>query len=216
MKQTRRQYLAATGAVAVGTGLAGCLGGGGPPAAQTSHSCELTERDAVSELPQPRLGPEDTAVTVAVFEDFACPHCATFATGAFSTLKDEFADDDAVAFEHYDFPIPVSDWSGRVANAARSIQEAAGDEAFFAFSEAAYASQDDYSWQVVGDLAEDVDVDPCRALSDATYDTYEAVLDANREEGSNREIPGTPAVFVNGQLTDATEAAITSAIESNR
>jgi len=42
------------------------------------------------------------------------------------------------------------------------------------------------------------------------------VLDANREEGSNREIPGTPAVFVNGQLTDATEAAITSAIESNR
>ncbi len=215
MKQTRRRYLASTGAVTVGVGLAGCAGGGGPPAAQTSHSCELTEREAVEELPQPRLGPDDAAVTVAVFEDFACPHCRDFALGAFSDLKDEFADD-AVAFEHYDFPIPVSDWSGRVANAARSVQQAAGDEAFFSFSEAAYASQDDYSWQVVGDLAEDAGVDPCRALSDATYDTYEAVLDANREEGSSREIPGTPAVFVNGQLTDATYGAITSAIESNR
>jgi len=215
MKQTRRRYLAATGAIAVGTGLAGCLGGGSGPGS-TSHSCDLTERPAVEELSQPRLGPADAAVTVEVFEDFACPHCATFATGAFSELKTAFADDDAVAFVHYDFPIPVSDWSGRVANAARSVQEAAGDEAFFAFSEAAYDSQDDYSWQVVGDLAAEVDVDPCRVLSDANANTYEAVLDANREEGSSREIPGTPAVFVNGQLTEATEAAITSAIESNR
>jgi len=215
MKQTRRAYLASTGAVAVGTtGLAGCLGG--PPASETSHSCSLTERDAVSELPQPRLGSEGAAITVAVFEDFACPHCATFSTGAFGDLKSEFADDSAVAFEHYDFPIPVSDWSGRVANAARSVQEAHDDETFFAFAEAAYANQDDYSWQVVGDLAEDVGADPCRVLSDATYATYESVIQANRDEGQERDIPGTPAVFVDGELTNATYDAITSAIESAR
>jgi len=221
MKQTRRRYLASTGAVTLGTGLAGCTGGSGPPATQTSHSCDLTERNAVEELPQPRLGPEDAAVTVAVFEDFACPHCATFATGAFSDLKTEFDDDDAVAFEHYDFPIPVSDWSGRVANAARSVQEAAGDGAFFEFSEAAYANQDDYSWQVVGDLADDVGVDPCRVLSDATHKPYEVVLQANRQEGEDRDIPGTPAVFVGGHLVPPNEngelyGPIKSAIESNR
>jgi len=220
MKQTRRQYLAATGAIAVGTGLAGCLGGGSGPGS-TSHSCDLTERESVDELSQPRLGPADAAVTVEVFEDFACPHCATFVTGAFSDLKREFADDDAVAFVHYDFPIPVSDWSGRVANAARSVQQAAGDEAFFAFSEAAYASQDDYSWQVVGDIAEDVGVDPCRVLSDANYTTYESVLQANRQEGESRGIPGTPAVYVGGQLVPPNQnrelyGPITSAIVSNR
>ena len=215
MKQTRRRYLASTGAVAIGVGLAGCSGGG-PPAAQTSHSCELTERDAVEELPQPRLGPADAAVTVAVFEDFACPHCATFATGAFGDLKTEYADVDAVAFEHYDFPIPVSDWSGRVANAARSVQEAAGDEAFFAFSEAAYASQDDYSWQVVGDLADEAGVDACRVLSDVTYETYEAVLGANRAAGEEREIPGTPAVYVGDTLTEPTYEAVSTAIEAAR
>jgi len=215
MKQTRRAYLAATGAVAVGTtGLAGCLGGS--PASETSHSCELTERDPVDELSQPRLGPSDADVTVAVFEDFACPHCADFATGPFSELKTDFADDESVAFVHYDFPIPVSDWSERVANAARSVQQAAGDEAFFEFSEAAYANKDDYSWQLVGDLADDVGVDPCRALSDATYDTYESVIQANFDEGQERGVPGTPAVYVDGEQVESSYGAITSAIESAR
>lgn len=217
MDQTRRAYLAATGGVAVGTvGLAGCLGGGSSAAADTSHSCELTEREQVSELPQPRLGPADAAVTVAAFEDFSCPHCRDFATDAFSRLTEEFADDPAVAFERYDYPIPVDDWSGRVANAARSVQETTDDATFFEFAEAAYENQSDYSWQVVGDLAEDVGADPCRALSDATYKPYEPVLQANRDEGDERDIPGTPAVFVNGELTPASYAEITSAIESNR
>lgn len=214
MNHTRRSYLAATGTVAVGTAIGGCLGG--PPAAETDHSCDLTERDPVSELPQPRVGPSDATVTVAVFEDFSCPHCARFATGDFSRLKEEFADDPAVAFEHYDFPIPVDEWSERVANAARSIQEAHDDETFFEFSVAAYENQDDYSWQLVGDLAEDVGVDPCRTLSDATYGTYNQVLEANKQDGETRGIPGTPATFVNGELTQSAYSNIESAIESNR
>lgn len=224
MNQTRRRYLAAVGTIAVGTGVAGCLGGDGgseaaadgSEAAETSHSCELTERDSIDELPQPRVGSADADITVAVFEDFACEHCADFSAGPFSQLKADFADDETVAFDHYDFPIPVSDWSERVANAARSIQEDAGDEAFFEFSEAAYANQDDYSWQVIGDLADDVGVDPCRVLSDATYDTYESVIQANFDEGEERGVPGTPAVYVDGELTDSTYDAITEAIESAR
>jgi len=53
-------------------------------------------------------------------------------------------------------------------------------------------------------------------LSDATYATYESVIQANRDEGQERDIPGTPAVFVDGELTNATYDAITSAIESAR
>lgn len=225
MEHTRRAYLASTGALAIGSvGLAGCLGssssgsngGGESEPDETSHNCELSERDPVDELPQPRLGSDDAAVTVAVFEDFACPHCADFALGPFAELKAEFADDDDVAFEHYDLPIPVSDWSTRVANAARSVQDAADDEAFFAFSEAAYENLDDYSWQVVGDIADEVGVDPCRALSDATNETYEAVLEANRDEAEDRGVDSTPTVFVNGEPTETSESAISEAIEANR
>lgn len=217
MKQSRRRYLAATGAVAIGAGFAGCLGGGGSGADDTSHSCELTERNQVETLPQPRLGPSDAEITVAVFEDFACGHCADFVTGPFGRLKDEFADDAAVAFVHYDLPLPVSDWSARVANAARSVQEATDDETFYEFSRLAYENQADYSWQVVGDLAEEVGVDPCRVLSDATHSTYQPVLDANVADFEGRGLEKrTPTVLVNGQSVAPTEDAVTSAIESNR
>ena len=212
MKQRRRTYLATAGTIAVGTaGLAGCLGGGSA-AAETSHDCEITEREQVSELPQPRVGPDDAAVTVDVFEDFACPACRDFATGALSQLKDDF--DDEVAFEQYDFPIPVSDWSERVANAARSIQDEHGDEAFFAFSQAAYENQDDYSWQLIGDLAEAVGADPCGVLSDASTETYAPVINANVDEGRQREAPGTPTVFVNGEMVDASYGAVELAIDN--
>ena len=209
MKQTRRTYLATASTVAVGTvGLAGCLGGS--PAAETSHNCDLPDRDQVGELPQPRVGPDDAAVTVEVFEDFACPGCRTFAIGDLSRLKDDFADE--VAFEHYDLPIPVSDWSERIANAARSVQDQYGDETFFAFSQLAYENQDDYSWQLIGDLAEEVGADPCIVLSDASNETYAPVINANVDDARQRDVPGTPTAFVNGEMVDASYRAVEAAI----
>ena len=210
MQQTRRTYLAATGALAVGTALAGCLGNGSDDV-ETSYECDLIERDPVSELPQPRLGPEDAEATVAVFEDFACPGCRNFALGDLADLKADFSD--SVAFEHYDFPIPVSDWSERVANAARSVQDEHGDEAFFEFSTAAYENQADYSWQVIGDVADDVGAEPCVVLSDAATETYSAVLDANRTEGQQRDIPETPTVFVDGQEVESSYDAVEAALD---
>ena len=224
MKQTRRTYLAATGAVAVGT--AGCLGNGDgietsfngadPADVETSYDCELTDRDPVSELPQPRVGPADAEIAVAVFEDFGCPACRSFALGALGELKADFADDDAVAFDHYDYPVGASNWSEQVANAARSVQDEHGDEAFFQFSTAAYENQADHNWQVIGETAEAADADPCAVLSDATHAVYEPVLQANLDEGWDRSVQGTPTVFVNGNQVDATYDDITAVIDANR
>lgn len=212
MKQTRRGYLATTGALTVGlAGLSGCLGGSA--SVETSYDCELAERDPVAELPQPTVGDPAADITVEVFEDFACPACANFATGDLGLLKDEYAGS-AVKFEHHDFPIPVSDWSERVANAARSIQDAHDDETFFEFSQAAYENQRDYSWQLIGDLAEGVGADPCQVLSDGSNATYAQVLQANRDDGEQRDIPGTPGVFVNGELIEDTSySSVSTAIE---
>lgn len=204
MSHTRRGYLTTLGTAAT-VGLAGCTGGGGSGAVETSYECELTARDPVAELSQPVSGPSDAAVTVDVFEDFACTHCADFATGGLSRLKDEYLDGGNVLFRHFDLLIPVSEWSGRVANAARSIQDTQGDAAFFEFSLAAYENIDDYSWQLIGDLAADVDADPCRTLSDASNATYEPVLNDNRETGSNRGVESTPAIFVNDTLIEPPE-----------
>lgn len=204
MSPTRRGYLTTVGTAAA-VGLAGCTGGASGPGG-TSHDCTLTEREPVGELPQPTVGASDAAVTVDVFEDFACPHCAEFATGGLSRLKAEYLDGDDVQFRHFDFPIPVSEWSGRVANAARSVQQTQDDAAFFAFSTAAYENQADYAWQLVGDLAAAVGADPCRVLSDASNATYEGVLDANRQAGIDRGVESTPAIFVNDTLIEPPES----------
>lgn len=226
MNQTRRTYLVATGALAVGTTLAGCLGNddgietayAGVDAAdvETTYECELTDRDPVSELPQPRVGPEDAEITVAVFEDFGCPACREFALGALADLKADFADDDAVAFDHYDFPVGASEWSEQVANAARSVQDEQGDEAFFEFSTAAYENQATHSWQVIGETAEAAGADPCAVLSDAANAVYEPVLQTNLDEGWDRGVEGTPTVFVNGNQVENQYDNITATIEANR
>ncbi|ERH07912.1 MAG: hypothetical protein J07HN4v3_00276 [Halonotius sp. J07HN4] len=205
MSHTRRAYLTTLSAAAT-VGVAGCTGGSGDGPGATSHDCDIADRDPVATLPQPVAGPSDAAVTVDVFEDFACPHCADFTTGGLSRLKDEYLDGGNVRFRHFDLPIPVSEWSGRVANAARSVQDTQGDAAFFEFSLAAYENIDNYSWQLIGDLAADVGADPCRTLSDASSETYEPVLNDNRETGSSRGVESTPAIFVNDTLIEPPEA----------
>jgi protein-disulfide isomerase len=216
MDLTRRAYLAATGAVAVGTvGLAGCLGGGSSAAAETSHSCELTEPDPISELPQPTIGSDDASITVELFEDFACPHCATFVLNDLGRLESEYAGSD-VRFERYDFLVVNSDWNEPVANAARSVQDELGDEAFFEFANVAYENQSDYSWQVIGDLAEEVGADPCQVLSDASNGTYQQVIEANGNRAQELGISGTPGARVDGTVLDvaASYDAISAAIEN--
>jgi len=211
MPPTRRAYLTTVGTAAA-VGLAGCAGSSG--AGETSHSCELSDRDPVAELPQPTRGDDAATVTVDLFEDFACPGCATFALEDFGRLVDEYAGED-VRFRRFDFLVVNSDWNEPVANAARSVQDALGDGAFFEFADAAYENQSDYSWQLIGDLAEDVDADPCRVLSDADGRTYEGVIQADQTEGESRGVPGTPAAFVDGQLLEgaASYERVSSAID---
>ena len=224
MNTMRRNYLAGVSVAALGTtALAGCLGDdsgdNSVSPADTSHDCTLSERDPVDALPTPTVGSADAPVTVEVFEDFACSHCRDFFLGDLDALKDEYAGE-TVAFEHRDLPLPVSAWSERVANAARSVQDATDEATFFEFARLAYENQSDYSWQVVGDLASDVDVDPCRVLSDASNGTYDGVISADRSAAENRlDQLTTPSVFVNGEAIspggDGWYGPISSAIESN-
>ena len=192
----RRAYLTVVGSAAT-VGLAGCLGGG--ESIQTSYGCDLTSQEPVGSLPQPTLGPDDASVTVDLFEDFACPHCATFATGALQQLKTEYLDGKSVRFRHFDFPIPVSEtWSYAVANAARSVQASLTDAAFFEFSLAAYQNQADYTYERLGDLADTVGAAPCSVMRDISSETYDQVVAANKETGVKRGVESTPQIFVNG------------------
>ena len=197
MNSTRRSVLTAIGTGTI-VGAAGCLGG---DEIDTSYDCSLDAPDPVSSMDAPVLGDSDAPVTVQVFEDFSCPHCATFSTAVLPQLESEYVDAGDAHIVHRDFPIPVSDeWSYEIASAARSVQDSAGNEAFFAFSKAMYESIDNYSWQLVGDEADGLDADPCTTIAAGSNRTYEAVSDADRERGTNIGISGTPGIVVEGSI----------------
>ena len=219
MSPTRRSYLTAVGGAAALGSTAGCLGGS---ASALPDGCDVGDLDSVSSLPRPALGPEDAAVTVDVFEDFACPHCQTFTEDVYPEIRSTYVDPGDVQYRFFDFPIPVDDtWSWAAASAARAVQDRADAETFFAFTEGVYANQGRLSeegYQVVHDLADELGVDGCTVAAAAEQESYRPVVEADREEGVSREVPGTPAVYVDGDLLDGyglntVDSAIQSRLE---
>jgi protein-disulfide isomerase len=200
MKATRRAYLSA---LAGGTtvGLAGCLGGGGGNAA---GDCDIGDPEPITQQANAALGPEDAPVTVQVFEDYACPHCATYSTDVFPRVRSNFVDSGEVRYQHHDLPIPVHErWSWKVPSAARAVLDATDDETFFEYAKLLFQNQGDFSMQLIDDLADEVGAPGCDARGAAINDTYRPVVEADRRramELAGDQPLGTPAVFVNGRL----------------
>jgi protein-disulfide isomerase len=194
-------------------GVSGCLGGvlGNAEAG----NCDVQDEEPVSELPAPTVGDPDAGVRVRVFEDFACPHCATYNARVFPDLQSNYVDPGKVRYEHHDFPIPVSrKWSWAAASAARGVQDEVDDASFFEYAKRLYENQDRYSMDVVQSLAEEVGAPGCRIRGDAINETYRPVLERDRQRGQRIGVGGTPAVFVDDRQVQPAYEAVASAIES--
>lgn len=199
MEHTRRSLLAGAAAAGVG-GIAGCLGGGGGTDLDASaYDCELAEPADADQRYRPVIGDRDADVVVQAFEDFTCGACARYKLDHFPTIREEYIDTGWIRYEHWDFPIPVDeDWAVPVASAARGVGAREGDEAFFAFASRIYESHGSYDGQAIGDAAEATGADPCAALADAQFATYEDAAMSDRDEGESMGVGGTPTIFVNG------------------
>ncbi|MFB6155702.1 MAG: DsbA family protein [Haloferacaceae archaeon] len=191
MQTTRRAYLAAVGGTA--TALAGCLSGSG-------SGCDAKSESPVDSLPVPVLGDPDADVTVQVFEDFACPHCMHYELEQFPKVRSEYVDPGTIRYERHDYPIPVSKWSWPAASAARGVQDETDVETFYEYAHAVYENQSDLSLDTLQSLADEVGAPACDVREDADTGTYRPVVEADKRRGDELGVPGTPAVFVDGQL----------------
>jgi protein-disulfide isomerase len=233
MQFTRRSLLAGAAATGV-VGAAGCLGGGsaggggggnggndgldtgGVDLDPGQYDCDLTEPESPNLDYRPILGDPDADVVVQAFEDFTCPHCATYKLEEFPTVREEFVEPGDVRYEQWDFPIPVNErWAVPVASAARGVGERQGNEAYFAFSSAVYESQGNYGGEAIGAAAETAGGDPCAAIADARFAAYGEASASDRSEGLSMGLEATPTIFVNGEAVDGYSAdAVAAAIES--
>ncbi|WP_123534193.1 DsbA family protein [Halosimplex salinum] len=193
---TRRRFLAGA-AASVAAGLAGCSG------LVTGQDDGDLATTADASLSTPTLGADDAPVTVGVYKDFACPACAQFNEQITPLIERDYVEEGVVRYEHYDFPLDMHDpESYTAANAARAVQDLAGDDAFFAFADALFANQSDQSPGTYAELAGDVDVEGDRVRSAAEGRTYRHVVSADKDRGLDEGVRGTPTVVVDGSIVD--------------
>ena len=216
--------------LAAGTlALAGCSGGGGTTTQDGEGDTDGTPSGDLAvtpgtggTLPTPVAGNPDAPVTLAVYEDYACPHCAHYNQDGFPDLASAYLDPGEIRYEHHDLPIPVANpGSWEAANAGRAVQARAGDEQFYAFAEGVF---ENYS-QIPGDgpslyesAANDLGLDGAAVRSAAVDQAYQATVEADRQAGIDAGVQSTPTFVLDGDIVaagwgDGTLATVRSAID---
>lgn len=149
-------------------------------------------------------GPADAKVTVAVYSDFQCPHCKTYVQSVEKQLLAEYVDTGKV---HYDYRhyIVISRESADAANAA----ECAAEQGFFwpyhdlLFDQQGVQGRDTVgkpNLKAFGKRIEGLNL----SQFDACVDSGKYVEQIYREmqQGTDKGVTGTPAVFVNDKKLD--------------
>lgn len=211
---SRRRVLAGASALS-GAGLAGCLGlggNGGDGGDGSIRECSGEQRS----VDVPPAGDPESDVTVAAYEDFACPGCREYVLNVLPRIEDEYVEPGEIAYEHRDLPIPVDEeWSWKVPNAAFVVFEAAGREAYYEFIPAAYQHQGDYSVETVVGVAAELGADEGAVRDALESEPFCEQLVESRSAALDRGVEATPTVFVNDQQLEAPGAQeLREAIES--
>jgi protein-disulfide isomerase/uncharacterized membrane protein len=179
----------ATGALFAVLLAAGALGAG-PGAEETG--------DDLAPAGAPRLG--EGAVTVVEFADFQCPGCAV--VGPMLQRMAE-ANEMTLVFRHF----PLTTIHANADASARAAEAAQGQGGFYAYADALYARQaewsnlgaaeaDAYFAGLAGELG--LDVEAWRTA----YGSAEvrAAVDADAAAARELNLPGTPTIYIGGEL----------------
>ena len=217
--QSRFSRRGVLGGLAAGTlALAGCSGGGGATTQDgdgdadgdtdgTADGDLVVTPGADGTLPTPVAGNPDAQVTLAVYEDYACPHCAHYNQDGFPELASSYLDAGEIRYEHHDLPIPVANpGSWEAASAGRAVQAMAGDEQFYAFANGVfenYRQIPDGGPSMYESVATDLGLDGGAVRSAAENQTYQATVEADRQAGIDAGVQSTPTFVLDGDIVAA-------------
>ncbi len=146
------------------------------------------------------LGDPDAPVTIIEYSSLTCPHCAAFHTDTLPALKERFIETGQAKIVYRDFPLDQNALNAAV------IAHCAGENRYFAFLEAMFASQE--RWARSSDPTESLlqlaglggipreQAEACLA-DDAMLD---AVLQTRLDGQEEYSISSTPTFVINGEV----------------
>jgi protein-disulfide isomerase len=156
----------------------------------------------------PFVGDPNAPVTMAVWFDYQCPFCKQLDTTALPQLYTDYVQTGKLRIVFKDFQFLGND-SMTGAEFARAVWELYPDK-FYTWYEAMFNAQDEEGDQGFGDLdsitamtkqqVPGIDTDKVVALMNQKKSTYDAAIQADRDEGSSFGVNGTPAIIIGTQL----------------
>lgn len=163
---------------------------------------------------QPRLGEADAPVEIVLFEDFRCPHCATFTEQIYPQLVQEFVRPGTAQIYFVNFPV-LGAASRHVAEVTECVI-AQDESAFWDLHAPLMRSQGELEsesrvYELVSTYAPGVDMDEVRTCveQDQQLEQLNAEIVATQQLG----VTGTPTVMVDGERVNATLEAIRDRVE---
>jgi protein-disulfide isomerase len=166
------------------------------------------------------LGKADAPVKMDVWEDFQCPNCDTFSSGIEPRLVNQFVLPGTLQITFHDFLVIDRGGSHESLDAAAAARCAGDQGKFWLFGQYLFANQGaensgTFTRSLFDSIATKI------GLSLATFDTClgdpakPAAVQAEANEGVQKGVSGTPAVFVNGeQRPDYSLTALTADVEA--
>jgi protein-disulfide isomerase len=176
---------------------------GTPSASPALADVQVEELMEAGPLPEQALGSDQAPVTVVEYASLSCSHCADFHTKVFPGLKEKYIETGKVRYVLREFPL------NNEAYAAAALARCVGDDKYFPFVGALFATQQNWFcpdcdteaglkklWKQAG-LGEDkfkqcLDPKTNKAQLDA-------ILEIRKRGAEKFGVNSTPTFFVNGQ-----------------
>ena len=201
MRISRREFIAASGAVLATAALMG----------STSLAfADPTVEELMRPGPLPDLieGKADAPVTIIEYASMTCPHCANFHKTTYPALKTKYIETGKVRFIFREFPLDdlavAASMLARCA-ATEKDNKAAAPEKGLAMISVLFNAQD--KWAVRDPIPPLLQIAKQAGFTQATFDEclkdqklYEAILAMRERASKDYKVESTPTLFVNGKV----------------
>jgi protein-disulfide isomerase len=161
-------------------------------------------RTAVSLDPDRRKGAASAPVSIVVFSDFQCQHCATIRSTLYGLLDKNRG---RIALGFRDFPIEqIHPHAQKAAEASRCAAE---QGKFWEYHDLLFANQQNLEPGKLRSLATEANLDAKAFDACLESGKHSASVQADFVAGRDAGVAGTPALFVNGRLISGAARAET-------
>lgn len=152
--------------------------------------------------PEIYLGRLDAPITIYAYNDYQCPFCKKIIEESFDELKTNYIDVGDVLYIPKDFPLNFHTNADDAALAARCAND---QDAYWEMHELLYEKQTEWSGlsdptETFSDYASSLNIDVDQYDTCMADEIHMDAIDADKAQGIEIGIAGTPTLVVNGEL----------------